>query len=153
MSGKKAVTKTKAKAKMGRPLKFESPEEMQIAIDKYIERCELNTREVYSAKLQEITTLDAPIPLTIEGLCAVLEIDRQTLLNYQAKDDFFGIIKKTKELILQNQIEMAMTGECDKVMTIFLLKNNQGYADKMETHITGEPTVTNIEVNYVRKKD
>lgn len=148
---KKTVEKTKSK--MGRPLKFETPEEMQIAIDNYIEECKNNTRQVYDKKQQLVINMGAPIPLTIEGLAVTLGVDRQTLLNYQKKEDFFGIIKETKDLILQNQVEMALTGASDKTMTIFMLKNNQGYADKTEVHQTGEGLVTKLEVEYVRKSN
>ena len=150
MSNTKSKTKSEPKQKRGRgrPLKFNSPEEMQLAIDKYIDECENNTREVYSKAAQEIVTIAAPIPLTIEGLVYELDIERQTLLNYQAKDDFFDTIKKIKDKVLKNQVEMAMSGESDKVMTIFLLKNNQGYADKTESHITGELQVNEIVRRY-----
>ena len=142
----------KKKAKMGRPLKFENPEDMQKAIDRYFLRCDSNTIERWSQKAEDLIVIARPIPYTIEGLCAVLEMDRQTLLNYQAKDDFFGIIKRTKEEILANQTEMALSGESDKTMTIFLLKNNQGYADKTEQIVTGELSIGKITRKYIGVK-
>ena len=152
----KTVSKTKStpkkKSNAGRPLKFKSPEEMQLAIDKYIDECENNTREVYSRKLQEITTLSAPIPLTIEGLVCVLGIDRKTLLNYQNKDEFFHTVKEIKDRVLKNQVEMAMCGEADKTMTIFLLKNNQSYADKTEVKLEGDMKYSGMEIEYVPAK-
>ncbi|MHA2022506.1 MAG: terminase small subunit, partial [Candidatus Thorarchaeota archaeon] len=92
--------------------------------------------------------MSKPIPYSVEGLCAVLEIERQSLLNYAKKEEFFDTIKKAKEEILANQVEMAMVGSSNPMFTIFLLKNNQGYADKTETQITGDVRVEKIVREY-----
>ncbi|WP_308660991.1 terminase small subunit [Alistipes finegoldii] len=68
---------------VGRPRKFSSPEEMQAAIDAYFAACE---------KKDE--------PLTIEGLCEALEVDRRTILNYgklEAYSAFFPTVKKSAD--------------------------------------------------------
>lgn len=94
----------------GRPLKFESPKAMQKLIDKYF--AETPDEE-----------------LTITGLALALDTDRQTLINYEKRDDFFDTIKRAKTVV-ENSYERALrkngrTGE------IFALKNF-GWADKQE---------------------
>jgi len=102
-------------AKVGKPPKFNSPEHLQSKIDVYVKDC--NDREV---------------PLTIEGLAVACDCDRQTILNYSYKDEYFGIIKKYREMILAKLQEGALSGKLNPAMTIFNLKNNYGYADKQE---------------------
>ena len=94
----------------GRPLKFKSPEEMQEKIDAYFK-----------------TTPDEEV--TITGLALALDTDRQTLINYEKRDEFFDTIKKAKTIV-ENSYERALrkngrTGE------IFALKNF-GWQDKQE---------------------
>lgn len=99
----------------GRPLKFKSPEELEAKIQAYMEDCDI--REV---------------PYTIEGLAVACEVDRQTILNYSYKDDFFGTIKKYRSKILAQLQELALSGKINPAVTIFNLKNNYDYTDRQE---------------------
>ncbi|GAF82824.1 unnamed protein product, partial [marine sediment metagenome] len=100
------------------PLKFESVEVLQVMIDEYFEKCD-----------------DDEIPYTITGLALALDCDRQTLLNYEQKEEFFGTIKKAK-LRVENYLETkALKGDIVPVMTIFNLKNNFGWKDKNELDV------------------
>jgi len=126
-----------------RPKLYDTAEEMQTVINDYFMVCDDNTIEVYSKAAQEVIDMKKPIPYTIEGLCAVLDMTRQSLLNYAKNEEFFDIIKKAKQNILRNQVEAGMIGTADKTMTIFLLKNNHNYADRQEVEQTTtikEPT-------------
>ena len=55
----------------GRPLKFQSVEELQILIDNYFKKMDEEKR-----------------PYTITGLALALDTTRETLLDYQKKDEF-----------------------------------------------------------------
>ena len=68
--------------KGGRPLKFNSVEELQSKIDSYFAWAEEHRK-----------------PLTIERLAVFLYVDRDTILNYEKKDEYFGTIKKAKSYI------------------------------------------------------
>ncbi|WP_368155257.1 terminase small subunit [Alistipes onderdonkii] len=100
----------------GRPRKFSSPEDMQVAIDAYFAACE---------KKDE--------PLTIEGLCEALEVDRRTILNYgklESYSAFFPTVKKARMRVQRDLVVRMLKGGCGAAAAIFLLKNNHGYEDE-----------------------
>lgn len=113
----------------GRPLLFESPEEMQKVIDEYFRT------DAFIEQGENI--IFAP---TISGLAFALGMSRQTLLNYQNKDLFFGTVKRAKDRVAialeQKLYGNTVTG------VIFNLKNNFGWTDKTES------TNTNVEVSH-----
>ena len=91
-------------AKVGRPLKFETVEILQEKIDAYFSDCEINE-----------------IPLTITGLALALDTDRQTLMNYELRDEFFDTIKRAK-LKIENAYEIRNINRGNGG-DIFALKN------------------------------
>lgn len=117
---------------------WESPEQLQIDIDAYFYQCDNNTEIVFTKEGIKVEQKD-PIPYTVEGLCEVLDCDRDTLLNYQKKEgyeEFFGTIKKAKNKIARNKIERGLMNKSNPAVTIFDLKNNHGYKDKSEQDFT-----------------
>lgn len=108
-------------ANVGRPLKFESAEQMQELIDDYFEECDLKS-EIY----------------TITGLAMALDTDRATLVRYSAKDEFYNTIKKAKQKVEQQMVSRALKGEYNSAVSIFLMKNNFGYTDKVEVKVDNE---------------
>ncbi len=133
---------------MARPLKYKTVQDLKDAINKYFERCDSNTKTVLHQKTGELITIPYPIPYTVEGLCATLEVDRKTLINYGYRDEFFHTIKKAKDKILQNLKERALLGDNVASITIFNLKNNYGYTDKQEIeHSGGQETKHSIDFN------
>ena len=108
-------------ANVGRPLKFESAEQMQELIDDYFEECDLKD-EIY----------------TITGLAMALDTDRATLVRYSAKDEFYNTIKKAKQKVEQQMVSRALKGEYNSAVSIFLMKNNFGYTDKVDVRIDNE---------------
>lgn len=72
---------------------------------------------------------DSGKPPTIAGLAYHLGVDRQTIYNYKAKDEFFGTIKRFVDWILMNHEEYALMNPSSGI--IFLMKN-YGYTDKQE---------------------
>jgi len=94
----------------GRPLKFQSVEELKDKIDKYF----------------KITPIEEQM---ITGLAAYLDTSRETLCDYQDKDKFSDTIKGAKD-----RIEFAYEKRGLKVgnaFDIFRLKN-MGWKDKQE---------------------
>lgn len=146
----------------GRPPKFESVEEMQKLIDEYFEWCEPHP-EIVTEWLRpkkkiieknkagedvevEVTDYDEPmytheierlthkVPYTINGLSLHLDITRDTLLEYEKKEEFSDTIKRAKTKI-QNELELGLYGNSVTGL-IFNLKNNYGWKDKTESEIT-----------------
>ncbi|MCK5021003.1 MAG: hypothetical protein KAS32_28585 [Candidatus Peribacteraceae bacterium] len=107
----------------GRPPKFNTPEEMQEAIDAWYAKCE-----------------EDKVPLTITGLALELDMDRKTLNNYKNKDEFFPVVKKARSIVTAKVESLLLSGHA-AAGTIFWLKNNAEWADKTETDITtgGKP--------------
>lgn len=132
----------------GRPLKFKTPEELDQKIDDYMESRGWKTKKVYSHKQDREIEVDYFLPATITGLAAALDTNRQTLLNYEEKDEYFDTIKRAKTICEQHAEEGAMMGELNPAMCIFSLKNNYNWRDKNETDVTsgGNPitVVTSI---------
>lgn len=98
----------------GRPLKFKKVEELENAIADYF-----NT-----------------VPKsewTITGLALALDTTRQTLLDYQARDEFSDTVKKAK-LMVENSYEIDLKKH-GRSGTIFALKNFD-WKDKQETDLT-----------------
>lgn len=103
----------------GRPLKFESAEQMQELIDTYFKHCDDNN-EIY----------------TVTGLAMALDTDRITLIRYSNKDEFCNTIKKAKQKIENQMVNRALTGVYNPTVSIFLMKNNFGYEDKMQQEVS-----------------
>lgn len=98
----------------GRPLKFKTVEELQEKIDAYFAN---TSKEEW----------------TITGLALALDTYRQTLLNYEEKDEFVDAIKKAKQMV-ENGYELDLK-KSGRTGTIFALKNFD-WKDKTETDVT-----------------
>ena len=115
-----------AKHPGGRPLKFKSVEELEKKIQEYFDKC----RD------------EDDIP-TIAELAVYLDTSRQTLINYEEKEQFFDTIKKAKDMVLAIQEKAALKGGLNPTVWIFSAKNNFGYTDKVEV----ESQNTNHNIN------
>jgi len=97
----------------GRPVLYETVEELEDAIEAYFERCQ-QTEE----------------PLAVSGLAYHLGMATETLRAYGNKDQFSATVKRAKqrvEIYLEHRLQgNAPTG------AIFNLKNNFGWKDKTE---------------------
>jgi hypothetical protein len=117
-------------AKVGRPPKFEKPEDMQKSMD------------IYFAEIEKTGE-----PPTICGLSEALGFeDRRSLLDYlHNKNEFTRTIKGAKRKIEQ-YLEKRLSQGQNVAGLIFNLKNNFGWVDKQEinTNLTGNLTLTDI---------
>lgn len=109
---------TSSKPTVGRPLKFKSVSELQEKITEYFKLCDLTNR-----------------PYTITGLAVHLDTSRETILEYEARDEFVDTIKRAK-LICHQYAEEKLYTNSQVAGIIFSLKNNYGWKDKTEQDIT-----------------
>ena len=106
-------------ARVGRPPKFETPEEMTPLIENYFNKCDM-----------------AEKPYTITGLALALGFEsRQSLLNYEDKAEFLDTIKRAKSRVEQHLEESLFGGQVAGL--IFNLKNNFSWTDKQNIEHTG----------------
>lgn len=104
---------------MARPLKFETVEKLEEMIESYFVNCDQEKE-----------------PYTITGLALWLDTNRETLLNYEERPEFFDTIKRAK-LKCENWVEKGLLkNQVNATAGIFNLKNNYGWKDKTETDIT-----------------
>ena len=135
---------------MGRHLKYKTTEELQSAINYYFRRCDSNQEEFIS-KDGETFTKTVPVPYTVEGICEVLGITRQTLLNYEKAEGyevFFDTIEKAKAKVLTNTMERALSGKNNPAVDIFSLVNNYGYKNANHKETTEDDKNININIQY-----
>lgn len=112
---------------VGRPRAFKSVEEVEEKINAYFNYCEEKEK-----------------PYTMSGLAYYLEVSRQTLVNYSYKDEYFDTIKKARDKVQMQLEENALSNKANPTFTIFNLKNNFDWKDKIE-HSSSE--VENINKN------
>ena len=118
------------KKKVGRPAKYETAEEMQVAIDKYFIDCDKKEK-----------------PYTISGLALGLGFcNRTSFLDYieRSPREFSDTIRRAKARVeMQLDEKLLMSGQ-NTTGIIFNLKNNFGWVDKHEVK-----TDLNVNVNLV----
>jgi hypothetical protein len=113
----------------GRPLKFKDKQELEDKISKYFS----------DTKREE---------WTITGLAIALDTSRETLCNYEDKEEYFDTIKKAKDFVEYSyEIDLKKSG---RTGTIFALKNFN-WKDKTEQEIDHKGL--NIQFAEVFKKD
>jgi hypothetical protein len=99
----------------GRPLKFKTVAELQKKIDKFFKECDIKSD-----------------PYTITGLALALDTTRETLMDYQEREEYSDAIKKAK-LRCQNYAE-RMLYKIRPTGPIFALKN-YGWKDENTTTV------------------
>ena len=114
-------------SKVGRPKIFNDVKEVEEKINAYFNYCEEKEK-----------------PYTMSGLAYYLEVSRQTLVNYSNQDQFFDTIKKARDRVQMQLEENALSNKANPTFTIFNLKNNFDWKDKIE-HSSSE--VENINKN------
>ena len=114
-------------SKVGRPKIFNDVKEVEKKINAYFNYCEKKEK-----------------PYTMSGLAYYLGIDRKTLLNYSKNEEYFHTIKKARDKVQMQLEENALSNKANPTFTIFNLKNNFDWKDKIE-HSSSE--VENINKN------
>jgi len=112
----------------GRPPLFNSPDELQNAIDMYFSEG-IKKKTVIIGKAPNQTEVIIPIP-TITGLCNYLGFDsRQSFYDYEDRTEFSYTIKRARLFIEQEYEEMLAIG--NTTGAIFALKNF-GWVDRQQ---------------------
>ena len=97
----------------GRPLKFESVEELQASVEKYFNETDIKD-------------------WTITGLALALDTSRQTLINYEEREEYFDTVKKAKDMVEHSyELDLKHKGNTG---SIFALKNFD-WKDKTESDV------------------
>lgn len=135
---------------MGRPLTFNTVEELQKKIEEYFESCK---GEVLKDK-EGNTVFDKygfPIlvnqkPLTVTGLALFLGFNsRQTLLNYQDKEEFMDTIMRAKTKV-EEYVETRLFDKDGCNGAKFNLSNNFGWREKQEVENTNVNLNNNMDL-------
>ena len=113
--------------KVGRPLKFESVEEMEKLINAYFESCFKEDAE--TGEVEQIE------PFTVTGLALAVGTDRKGLCEYAEREEFSNTIKKAKAFI-ENYAEKSALTSRNPAGAIFILKNH-GWSDTQKLELTG----------------
>lgn len=112
----------------GRPLLFQSEQELQDKITEYLtDYCGLDEYGNISS------TVKFKMVPTVTGLALYLGTSRETLMNYEKKEQFFDTIKKAKDMILSFNESALYSKKINTAGVIFNLKNNYGWRDRVET--------------------
>jgi hypothetical protein len=120
----------------GRPLKFDSPQELEAKAQEYF--ASFNEGGVNHGR-----------PITITGLALALDTSRETLCNYENRDEFFDTIKRIKlrvEMFAEERLfASSATG------AIFALKNF-GWKDSQDVNMGGQKG-NPVETKQIRPSD
>ena len=115
--------------KVGRPLKIESPEQMEKILNEYFSTTEENK-------------------ITLTGICLALDLDKNNFYEYEKREGYEKIVKRAR-MIVENSYEMSLR-ENGRTGDIFALKNF-GWKDKTEIENSTQGKVTII--NSLPKDD
>jgi hypothetical protein len=166
----------------GRPLKFKDVKELQEKIVAYFADCDPHPEQRVYFKFYEmeegyrnakgelkthmITDRTRPPeeieewrvsdqkPYSVTGLANFLETSRETLINYEKRDEFFDTIKRAKSKI-EHYWELELLGS-HPTGPIFNLKNNYGWKDQSQvdnTHRIEKPILGGISKQDVPTDD
>lgn len=132
------------KKRMGRPLKFQSVEELEEKIQAYFESCWEIKRDMFGnaiapndLQIEGEPTVYVKVqkrPYTVGGLAVFLGCSRNTLWDYEkgedARKDFSDTIKGAKDIIEAYAEEQLYIGK-NQAGAIFAMKANYGWQDKL----------------------
>ncbi len=151
-------------SEVGRPLKFKTVKELEDKIQEYFDSCFKEewfeefrrdeetghwiTEEVKGKKQKKVFYVKKLVQIeefTITGLAIFLDTSRETLLDYQHRDEYSDTIKKAK-LMIEKSYEQRLINRGNSG-DIFALKNFN-WKDKTEQDITTGGKEINA-INYI----
>ena len=130
---------------VGRPPKYKNSEEMQSLIDLYYLACRVHRTDnselligLDEESLLIVNDIEDVVP-TISGIAYLLGMTTQAFRDYEKKDEFLCTVKEAKQRV-EMSLEQRLAGTA-VTGSIFSLKNNFGWKDKVEQDITsgGKP--------------
>ena len=109
---------------MGRPLKWETVEEVQVLIDNYFKQCDKDKE-----------------PYTITGLALALDTSRETLCNYSKRENFFDTIRRAKgKVALEYEKRLVTRGNAGDIFA----NKNFGWTDKQTIEHEGTVSLGSV---------
>lgn len=128
-------TEITEKPKVGRPPTFQTPEEMEAAINNYFITCKTGIKKQIVTKSGEVATITQETPLTITDLAYHLGFkDRQSILDYEKRkknsDEFACIISRARLYIEGDNLRKGLTGEYNSQTNNLNLASNFNYSTK-----------------------
>jgi len=121
----------------GRPRKYQTAEELQIAITDYFDNG-VKTKTVVSGRKEDPIITEIPVP-TITGLvlhCGFC--DRHSFYDLEKIPEFTHTIKRARAFIERHYEELLQAG--NTIGAIFALKNF-GWKDRSEMEVTGSLSI------------
>jgi len=140
---------TKANNRVGRPMLFTSVEELEEKIEAYFKSCWDYKRDMFGGRIEDKILnheydendkskgnkwlghefiMEQVKPYTVSGLAIYLKTSRETLMNYEKRDEYFDTIKNAKDRVYAFVEESLFKGR--PTGAIFSLKNNYGWKNK-----------------------
>lgn len=121
----------------GRPLIFETPEDLQKAVDSYFAECDAGEEVEELTKRGELVKYCRKIPYTVEGLALHLDVDSTTVREYGKRDEYSPIITRAREKIYRSWISLGLTGQYNpKMVALCLAANFKPYNIRQQTDVT-----------------
>lgn len=120
-------------SKVGKPRAFKSVEELEEKINAYFKYCEEKEK-----------------PYTMSGLAYFLDVDRKTIVNYSHEEEYFPTIKKARDRVQMQLEENALINKGNPTFTIFNLKNNFNWKDKIENTNEGVDKINDSIINIAK---
>ncbi len=120
------------KKSIGRPPAFSSPDDLKKRIEEFFQWCDENPTTRHFVSKGKVISETIPRPLTLERLALFLGVDRQTILNYTNKDEYFCILSRVKSIIAAENLEGGLLGTYESRMNALNMCSNYGYSMKHE---------------------
>ena len=130
-------------AETGRPLAFETPEQLEAAINNYLE----TSAWVEVASAGTVVKQFRP---TMSGLALAIGVDRKTLVNYSHRDEFFPAIKKARATV-ESALESKLY-DGSPAGVIFNLKNNFSWDDKSQLEHSGSIDINKMSDDELERR-
>lgn len=126
-----------ADTKMGRPPRFETPEQLEQIFQDW--KLEFKSGGVYEGEIPDV-----------ECFCDYIDSYRDLFSEYGNKPEFSDTIKRIKNWIYYKKKQLAMQNKMPVAMFIFDAINNTSYANKVEQDLTtGGDKLSPVLVRFV----
>ena len=149
---RKGGNRSMSENKVGRPPMYKSAEEIQEKIDAYFKKCEgepLVIDGVVATDKYGEPIIVGKKPLTVTGLALALGFNsRQSLLNYQDKEEFMDTIMRAKAVVEQYAEERLFDKDGANGAKFSLANNFEGWKEKQQIEADVNAAVNiNIELS------
>jgi hypothetical protein len=124
-----------AKRKVGRPLQFETAEQLWDACVDYFNWVE--EHPLFETKLAQSggvpTKIEVPLPraMTLEAMCLHVGITDETWRNYRERKEFFGVTSQVDAMVYTQKFE----GAAANLFNANIIARDLGLKDKQEYEV------------------